>query len=165
MTFLPEKYKIPSTSNYMKLTEGKNQFRVLSSAVVGFEYWNTANKPVRSRDMFEEMPSDIKVSKEGTTRINHFWAFIVWNYEQQRVQILELTQKGIMDTIKEYVENPAWGSPMDYDFIITRKGAGFDTEYSVTVNPKSPAPQVNMEVVGKINLDALFDGSDPFSSK
>lgn len=36
--FLPEGYdKIPSTSRYMKLEEGKNVFRVLSRAIVGWE--------------------------------------------------------------------------------------------------------------------------------
>lgn len=160
MTFLPKDYKAPNTSNYMKLVEGRNQFRVLGSAVVGFEYWNVDKKPVRSKEMWEELPVDIQVDKDGKYKITHFWAFPVWNYDAQRIQILELTQKSIMDVMKEYVENPAWGSPLEYDFIISRKGSGFDTEYSVTVNPKSPAPEA--KGVEKIKLESLFSGNDPF---
>ena len=160
MSFLPNNYKVPSTSNYMKLVEGKNQFRVLGSAVIGYEYWNTEKKPIRSREAFEDVPEDIQKDKDGKFRINHFWAFPVYNYEAQRVQVLELTQKSIMDVIKEYVDNPAWGSPLEYDFIITRKGSGFDTEYSVTVNPKSATPEAKID---HINLEALFESKDPFA--
>ncbi len=153
--FTNEDYKIPSTSNYMKFAEGENAFRVLSPAVIGWEYFNKDNKPVRQHEAFETIPSDIK--KDGT--IKHFWAFIVYNYEDKRVQILELTQKGIMKTIQAYVKNPKWGKPTDYDFIVNREGSGLDTEYAVSVNPKAPAPDV---VVPDYNLEALFYGNDPF---
>ena len=51
--FLPDNYKIPTTSNYMKFAEGKNTFRVLSSAITGWEYFTTENKPVRQKEAFE----------------------------------------------------------------------------------------------------------------
>src|SRR3990167_4201981 len=108
-------YKLPETSNYMKLTEGEHTFRVLSSAIVGYMYFNNENKPIRSRTAFDEMPSDIK--KDG--RINHFWAFVVWNYEAKRIQILEITQKSIMLPIQSLVKNPKWGNPKNYDITIT----------------------------------------------
>jgi hypothetical protein len=78
--FPTEDYKIPSTSNYMKFLEGENAFRVLSSAVVGYEYFNNESKPIRSKTPFDETPEDIKKD----SRINHFWAFAVWNYEDKR---------------------------------------------------------------------------------
>lgn len=160
MSFFPtEDYKIPSTSNYFKFAEGKNKFRVLTSAVVGYEYWNTEKKPVRSKEMFEEMPEDIQTDKDGKFRINHFWAFLVWNYEAKRAQILLLTQKSIMNAIKAYVDEPDWGDPKGYDIVVTRSGAGFDTEYQVIANPHSPAPDI---AVPKANLEALFDNEDPF---
>lgn len=161
MSFLPEKYKTPNTSNYMKFLEGKNKFRVLSSAITGFEYWNTENKPVRSPEMFEETPTDIKIDKEGKYRINHFWAFVVYNYEAKRVQILQLTQKGIMSAIKNYVDEPDWGDPKGYDFVVTRSGSRLDTEYQVIANPHSPAPEEAK--APKVNLEVLFEGKDPFA--
>ena len=163
--FPSENYKIPSASNYMKLIEGKNKFRILSSAIVGYIYWNTDNKPVRSKDPFEEIPNDIKVDKEGKFRINHFWAFVVWNYEAKKVQILELTQKGIMGAIKSYVDEESWGNPKSYDLVVTRTGSGFDTEYQTIANPHSPVPvEAEKEYAGKkINLEALYHGADPFN--
>lgn len=159
--FLPKDYKIPTTSNYMKFLEGDNTFRVMSSAIIGYEYFNTENKPVRSREPFDETP-DIK--KDGS--VKHFWAFIVWNYEAKRIQILELTQKGIMGTMQEYVKNEKWGAPTEYDFIVNRKGSGLETEYKVTVNPQSDTPEEATATLEKmtINLEALYTGADPFKN-
>jgi len=159
--FFPDSdYKIPETSNYMKFLEGDNTFRVLSSAIVGFEYFKEDNKPVRSRTVFDSIPDDIK--KGGT--VKHFWAFIVYNYEAKRIQILELTQKGIMKTMQSYIKNPKWGNPREYDFIVTRTGSGMDTEYAITVNPKAPLEESVKEAFAKakISLDALYENEDPF---
>lgn len=164
--FPTDNYEIPkSPSNYMKLEDDRNKFRVLSSAIVGFEYWNTQNKPVRSATAFEEMPDDIRLEKDGKpSKIKHFWAFVVWNYDTNRVQILELTQKSIMTGIKALVDDPAWGNPNGYDIVITKKGDGLDTEYSVMPNPHTMVSEevMNAYKPDAINLPALFKGEDPF---
>lgn len=160
-SFFPDSdYKIPETSNYMKFSEGDNTFRVLSSAVIGFEYFKNNNKPVRMKNIPTIMPNDIK--EDGA--IKHFWAFVVYNYDAKRIQILELTQKGIMKTMQSYIKNPKWGNPREYDFIVTRTGSGKDTEYAITVNPKAPLDQTIIDKFSKmkIDLEALFINEDPF---
>jgi hypothetical protein len=160
--FLPTGYKVPTTSNYLKLTEGEHTFRVLSSAIVGYEYFNTENKPVRSKEPFEEVPSDIK---EGG-RINPFWAFFIWNYDAKRIQVLELTQKTLMMPIQALVKNAKWGNPQGYDITITRKGTGMqDTEYAVMPNPVTPLDPTVAETFkkSKIDLELLYVGGDPFN--
>ena len=162
--FPTEDYKIPETSNYMKLTEGEHTFRVVSSAITGFEYFNKENKPIRSREPFEEVPNDIK--KDG--RINHFWAFIIWNYDAKRLQIMEITQKTIMTPLKALIDNPKWGSPKNYDITITRKGTTInDTEYAVMPNPHTElSDDIKTLYIGSnIKLQNLYDGADPFSDK
>ena len=157
-------YKVPSTSNYMKLTEGEHNFRVLSSAIVGFEYFNRDNKPVRYREYPEEIPNDIK--SDG--RLNHFWAFAVWNYEAKRIQILEITQKSIQMPMQALINNPKWGNPKGYDITITRKGTGMqDTEYAVMPNPHSELDLAIIETYKRVqpNLEGLFDGLDPFAKE
>jgi len=162
--FPSEDYKLPISSNYMKFQEGENNFRILSSAIIGWEYWNNQNKPIRSEDRPEEMPEDIKQEKDGSYRINHFWIFAVYNYEAKKIQILELTQKGIMKTIQGLVKNQKWGNPSGYDITVTRSGSGFDTEYSCVPNPHSEIDTAIIMQYEKmnINLDALYDGEDPF---
>jgi|ERR1700733_6870418 len=165
-------YKVPTSSNYMKFMEGENTFRVLSSAIVGYEYWNTNQKPVRSKEEFEGIPDDIKMVKNERgesvpSPISHFWAFVVWNYNDKRIQILEVKQKGIMQTMQTYIKNPKWGSPKEYDFIVNRVGSGFDSTYSVAVNPKAPLEKSieEMYAARSINLNALYEDKDPFKGQ
>jgi len=96
--------------NYYKFKQGENRFRILSSAITGYEYWNKDNKPIRSKEGFEGTPEDMKPDGQ----IKHFWAFIVWNYEAKRVQIMELTQKTIMYSIGALSDNAKWGDVKGY---------------------------------------------------
>lgn len=161
--FLPKNYEVPvSPSNYMKFLEGDNRFRILGSALIGWEYFNKDNKPVRSAEPFESEPSDMK--KEG--KVKAFWAFPVWNYQTKSIQILELTQKGIMNAVKGYVDNEKWGVPFLYDFNVKRTGEGLDTEYQTQAEP--PIGEVSDEIKNAfmerpINLEVLFTNGDPFA--
>jgi hypothetical protein len=160
--FLPNDYKIPqSPSGYMRFQPGLNSIRILSSAIVGYEYFTNENKPVRQKEAFDEMPTDIK---QGG-KIKPFWAFVVYNYQLKMIQILELTQKSIMTSVKALVDNPKWGAPQNYDIAITKIGEGMDTEYTVQGEPPIAAPseEVMTNYLAKyINLNALFEGKDPF---
>ena len=162
-TFFKDKYEMPETSNYMKLTEGEHTFRVMSSAIVGYEYFTNENKPVRSEEPFEETPS----IKDGGL-VKHFWSFVVYNYQAKKLQILNLTQKTIMEPLKALVDNPKWGSIFEYDIVITRKGmTKNDTTYSVVPNPKEPVSQEIQDLYdnSNINLNALYEGGDPWGGK
>lgn len=171
---LPDGYEIPNPpSKYMKLLKGANKFRMLSTPIVGNEYWVTETKeggeerrvPKRKRNGEQILVRDL----EEDSVVKPFWAFVVWNYTQEAVQILELTQKTIMRTMKSYFEEDDWGNPIGkdgYDFVITRKGEGYDTEYGVIANPKKQLDKETVEIFEsmKINLEALFDGEDPFEA-
>ena len=157
--FLPKDYEVPVSSNYMKFEDGANTFRVLSSAVTGWEYWNAEGKPVRTRDAIEEMPDDIRYKDGKAERIKPFWAFVVYNYRAKRVQILELTQKGLMNGILALVKNPKWGTPTAYDITVTKSGDGLNTEYGVMPEPHSESPVLNVPV---LDLNLLYEGKDPF---
>lgn len=163
MTFLPTDYKIPKApSDYMKFEDGLNRIRILSSAIVGYEYFTKENKPVRQKDPFEEIPDDLKVG----AKIKPFWAFVVWNYQENRIQILELTQKTIMTAIKSLVDNPKWGDPKMYDIAITKTGKEMmEVEYSTQGEPPigEPSEEIKAAQAAKyVNLEALYLGLDPF---
>lgn len=171
--FLPENYEVPSTSNYMKFEEGENRFRILGSSIIGYEYWKTqadnSRKPVRVKmgipipvEELEENP------KTGEIEIpKHFWIFPVWNYDAKKVQLLEVTQKTIQRAIRGYVKNKKWGNPKDYDIIVTRIKNGTKTEYTVSTNPKEPVSEDILKAyeLVTINLDALYEGKDPFKKE
>ena len=84
--FIPTGTKIPSTSNYLKLKEGENTLRALSPAIIGWEYFNADKKPVRSKTEPVGMPEDIGYKDGKPNSIKYFWAFVVWNYQEERVQ-------------------------------------------------------------------------------
>jgi len=156
---LPPNYELPKTQgNYMKLEDGENTFRVLGSAIIGYEYWNTDSKPVRSKEQFTSVPANAKLPFKS----KHFWAFPVYSYKYKRVQVLELTQSTIMGAMQALIKNEKWGDPTKYDVTITRRGEKLDTEYSVMPEPHTPAPEVDMP---EIDLEKLYTGEDPFKKE
>ena len=167
MSFLPKDYKAPkSDSNYMRFEEGENKFRILSDAIVGWEGWKTEDdgtkRPIR-------IPADETLNVDDVDeedKIKHFWAFVVWNYAQEKIQILEVTQRGIQKSLNALERSKDWGDIKTFDILVTRSGKTMqDTEYST--NPVPPKP-IDREIVKKyeemqIDLNALFKGDDPFA--
>lgn len=162
-TFLKEGYEpAKQQSNYFRFEDGENNIRILSSAITGWEYFNKDNKPVRSKEEFEETPSDIK---QGG-KIKEFWAFVIWNIKAEKLQIMEVTQRTIMQQIMALIDNPKWGDVKSFDISITKKGKSLDTTYSVVPNPKTPVEAIAQAQYdnSNINLSSLFNGTDPFSN-
>lgn len=164
MNFLPEYYEAPKGTNqlYFKLEEGENRIRILSKPVFGWEDWTLEKKPIRFR-MNEKPAKPIDPKKA----IKHFWAFIVWNVKDEKIQIMQVTQATIRKRIEELCKDEEWGFPYEYDIKISKSGQGIDTEYSV--NPTRPTPVTN-EIIAAfrerpINLEALFINADPFSTE
>lgn len=172
--FFPNDYETPSSGSgaYTKFTQGENRIRILSKPLVGVLYWvdasgnpvakgaqpQSGNKPVR-------VPYGSAETLPHGADVKHFQAFVVWNYQDNEIQIMELTQKGLMRTVTDYARNPKWGDPREYDFKITRKGSGLETEYSVMVDPKEaidPGLKKAYEDMG-VDLNQLFAGGDPFN--
>lgn len=160
MRFLPEDYKAPVTAGgYMSLQNGENKIRVLSQPIVGWEDW-IDNKPMRyTMDLRPEKSYDSKKP------FRHFWAFIVWNYREEKVQILQITSSAIRKTIQDLCDNEDWGAPYFYDIVIKKEGEQINTKYSATpIPPKPISEHVKQAFYEKpIYLEALFNGEDPFS--
>lgn len=174
-TWLPQGYEVPvSEGNYLRFEEGANKFRILSHPVMGYEYWNTAGKPVRLKEVPTTVPSDIRLDKAGKPeRVKHFWAVAVWHYTRDKkgndtssVKLLEITQASIQGQIQALAENEDWGDPRTFDLTVTRKGEGLDTEYNTQPSPKKPLSDAGIEAMKNkpINLEALFIGADPFTT-
>jgi hypothetical protein len=159
--FLPQDYEAPTTAgNYMKLQPGENKIRILSAPLLGWEDWTIEKKPVRFS--YDQKPARPIVSDRP---IKHFWAVIVWNYKEEKIQILQITQSSIRASIQALCENEDWGAPYFYDIKITKKGEKVDTEYNVAPSPHKSTNEVirNAFVNKPCNLDALLSGKDPFA--
>ena len=172
--FLASDYKIPTTSRYMRWNQGENRFRILGSftndtAIMGMEYWKNTpeggRKPIRVAMGINIPIADLEENDKGELDIpKHFWAMPVYNHNEGLVQILEITQKTIMNAIKDLSKNKKWGNPADYDIVVTKTGEKFETKYTVVPDPKETLGEdIQAKIKAtKINIVALFSGDDPF---
>lgn len=166
-TFLPKGAEAPKeNANYLKLIEGTIKFRVVSPAIYGYEYWTVDKKPVRSKTPITEKPSDIRLNDDGSYSIKHFWAFKVIDREDGRVKIFEITQNGIKRDIEALLQDTDWGNPFNYDIKIIGEGKGLERRYTVNPSPIKALTAEEKSLVARteINLDALFNGNNPFDS-
>ena len=171
-TFFPDNYQLPDASNgYMKFQPGDNKFRIMSRPIIGWVYWIDKDGNVRGKnDSYEAGGKPVRIRMNqpvpvaaGET-VKHFWSMIVWNYKAEQFQILEITQKGIQKSIKSLSADEDWGSPLNYDLVVTKTGEKLETEYEVKPKPSKPLED-GIQALYKdihINLEALFDGKDPF---
>jgi hypothetical protein len=161
MDFLPEGYQAPATStNYLKLEDGENKFRILAKPVIGWLDWRD-NKPMRFK-----MESKPAAPVDPAKPIRHFWALLVWSYNHNAVMILEITQSTIQAAITNLSKDSDWGAPYGYDLKINKKGKEKNTEYSVTPSPKKKLDEAVYKIAldKPVNLNELFVNGDPFNS-
>jgi hypothetical protein len=171
MSFLPQNYEPPATGNYCKLQNGDNKLRILGPAIVGNEFWTTDSKggrtPVRRRVNEQIADHELGINPETGKRevVKHFWAVPVWNYKTNQVQVWQINQARIRDSLMSLNQSDDWGNPADYDLNIKRTGSGLDTEYAVLPSPKRPITQqvADAFLAASIDLEKLFDAGDPFS--
>lgn len=170
MTFLPKDYELPATkSNYLKFKKDwDTEFRIMSDSITGYVYFNTDNKPVRSKEEPTDWEAHAKTNEKSGKKDapKHFRAFIVRDYATKGLCILEITQQTIQSAIMTYYNNEKRWDPKEYDLTVSRKGEGLKTEYTVIANPKEALTeeQAGAYLDSKINLDALYEWADPFSS-
>lgn len=158
--FLPSNYTAPKSAGaYMKISDGENRIRILTAPVLGWEDW-LDKKPVRYH--FDAKPAK---SIDPLKPIKHFWAFIVWNHLEEKIQILQITQATIRNTIEALVKDQDWGAPYFYDIKIIKSGEGKNTEYAVTPLPHKPVEDRIKKAFYNTpcNLESLFTGDDPFA--
>ena len=159
--FLPQDYEPPKgESRYMKFQSGTNKFRILSKPIIGWEDWEN-KKPLRFF-MKEKPENPIDPSRP----IKHFWAMIVWDFTNECIKILEITQVTIMQSIAALANDPEWGTPLQYNIKVLKQGEKLDTKYSVIASPPSELTEDIREAYKNtpINLDALYEGEDPFDT-
>ena len=159
MSFYPQGYEPKEeTSDYMRLVEGEHRFRILTDPIIGYEYWTADKKPVRYKT-FKEAVAD-----PNATKIKEFHGFIVWNYQEEKVMFLNITQKTIQKAIYNYTCDDDWADPTKYDIVIKRTGTGIDdTEYQVSTKLPKPLDEKAKKAFKdvKIVIDNYFNDGHP----
>ena len=157
------------TARYFKPQTGApTKVRIIGQHIEGWLYWTADNHPRRLRERPATMPDDIRVSVESEQpeQVRNFWAIPIYNHAIGAVQIWEVTQVTIMRQLYNLATSE-WGDPTAYDLRVERSDAGRRTTYAVTAMPPGPLSAQAKAIVAAapVNLQALFDGADPFASK
>ena len=164
MSTIPKGTEIPKgSSQFAKLQDGKNRYRILSEIVVGWELWKNKEPKRHEGQVCKFKPEDADLNQSGKPNINYFWAMVVWNYDTKALQVLEITQKTIMSPLYDLEQNPDWGDLRNYDVEINKKKEGDKTSYNVLgIPPKPVAPEI-VDAYSKTDIDLkkLFDGKYP----
>ncbi len=146
----------------------KVKVRVLTEWIDGKSVWSgmTDEKPTPFRVRSGE---SIPAGKIGINKINgkpnnikQFIAAVVWNYRTEQVEILETDKSTIIEAIVELEESEDWGDARNYDLTVSKSGTGMDTKYTVI---PSNMGKLKIDVdYQSVNIDALYEGADPFNS-
>lgn len=162
---IPAEYREPSASdNYVTYKQGDNRFRILSNMVMGWEEWKTVDGSRKvTRYHHNQKPKPVK-DQDDDEKPKLFWAFVVWNYEEAKVQILNIKQSSIRKALQKISQDAEWGNAMKYDLKITKSGESKKSVYAVTPCPQSPLNKVIAAAKKStaVNLEALFTNGDPF---
>lgn len=155
-------YKLKTEKPYIKLSklsDGEHRFRIVSRPIAGWVDW-LDKKPYRYKP--ENKPSS---SFDPTKKVKSFWILHVWDYEQEGLYVMEITQIGIIKSLENYALNEDWGDLTTFDFKIKKEGSGMDTEYTVIPVPhKAMSAKIKKSIEEtKIRLEALYDGKDPWT--
>lgn len=177
--FLAENFQTPEkNSQFMKFEQGQNKFRILSNLVEGFVVFTQENKPVRKKIVRDEAGNIVRHSyfgKEELAAFNvkvkdgkpedpkYFWLVLVYNHSKKAFQALEITQRTIINSMKEYLQQEDWSDPATYDFVVSKKGESLLTEYSVSTSLPKSLPEDALEELETLeyDLDAVFHNEYP----
>lgn len=171
MARLPENYefKEATTGNYFKIKEEKQAFRILTSPIIWYEYFREMGdgkvKPVRQKEPFNWTPKDS--NKDQAPK--EFWAFVVYNHTEGKIQIMELTQRTLMKTILDLSHSEDRWDPKTYDLEVSKTWKWTDTKYAMTPLPKSRFESDDkynevLEASKGVKLEALYEWEDPFNT-
>ena len=179
INFFDRGHEIPDKRNqFMRFESGKNRVRFIGNPVSGFVFFGKVEredgtettKPYRRRESegefsLEEMINrNARMKKDGEIEGQKYFVMgLVYNYQKQKLQVLEVTQKSILKALKSYVDSEEYGHPSGYDLTIEKSGEGLNTEYTVVVSPPKPLTSEIEDLVGETSCDLqkVFAGEYP----
>lgn len=162
MSFLPEDYEAPvSWGNYCKFKQGTTTIRIVSESAV----WRLDRKDKKAYRTRQKQDPLTLGDKDAQPK--HFWSFVVWNYEAKQLQICEITQKQIQNSILALYNNEDRGDPKNYDLKITKEGEKMETKYAVLPRPQKAIDEEIVKELSsiEINMQNIFLDRDVITKK
>lgn len=162
---------------------GAIRFALLSDQPLEFyECWGQApdgsNKPFRfdyeptDEDIKAELGDYVAREKIGGSGIDIKFAIAVpaYNYETGTVQVLSITQKGIIREFDSISQNEDYSNLLEWDFTLAKKGVGINTEYKLLPGPRKKNAQADIDEAwadakaAGFDITRLINGGNPFKA-
>jgi len=166
-----------------KIASGSSiRFALLSDEPVeGYELWADGpdGKAKSFRFAQEPTPAQIdaklgeytrRLNREGTAMepLKFFIALPVYNYESERVEIMQLNQKSLIRELDRISQSDDW-NVVECDFTMSKTGAGLGTEYKLLpANRKKGSDETiadawaDAQSAGFDLSQLLVEGGNPF---
>ena len=142
--------------------------------------WSSDGKPLKfasapTRDEIKERAEEVGAVLDGKEKANPLYAFTVWNYNEDRIQVFEFSQKGIANPIMEFLtDEEGKKTPHLFDLKLKAIRGKERTDVTYVVLPvpgKRMKDKVNKEIDAAFSealeagydINALTDGGNPFS--
>ena len=158
-----------------KLDEGKtHRFRFVGPAITGYSTWietDGKSRPLRWRQKPEddEIPGNLQINKRSgkPAEIKRFVCGFVWDYQKERISVLFIDQKTLLQELHSNIVDPDFGDPQEYDIKIVRKLESDFTKYKLTAAPPKTTNVEIMEAYDALmdkgaDLNVMFDNGNPF---
>ena len=172
--------------NPSKIQSGTSvRFRLLAKEpLCFFEVWAEAPdggvKPFRFAE--EPQPEEIDIelgeyvrrsNRDGTGSEPAKFAIAcpVWNYDTQKVEVMQLSQKGLIRELDAISQQEDYTDLLAWDFTLGREGSGLSTEYSLRPAPQRKAEDKAIEAALKeatatgFDITRLLTGGNPFKAE
>jgi len=163
-----------SGGGYLTLSKlpdgGSVRFALLSDEPLEFyESWGTANgasKPFRFdfEPTYEDVVAEMGEFEPregrggpGTADVKEAIAVPVYNYESGKVQVLQITQKSVIKELDQVSQMEDYKNMLEWDFIVSKKGSGLLTEYTLRPVPRKKGSQEHIDAAW---LEAKSEGFD-----
>ena len=183
-----ERIATPEGGDYLNpssITDGGQvRFSILSEeALTGYEIWFIKSAGGKTKRVVPDEPTpellrDLEKAVEGVVderdgkaAIKPCACLFVFDYEDEKVKLLSVTQKSILNELFRLTSDPDYEPLSAWDIKLSRKGQKMDTKYMVSMVPSRRADAA----VGKrvfeawdaacaagYNLEALIEGGSPF---
>lgn len=161
--YLPDGFEHMKTARpYLRLSqipEGDGaRIRFVCRPIAGWLDWKDS-RPMRFRP--NEKP---KSPADPAKPIKGFWAVYVWDYGQNGLFVMEITQASVLKSLAALASDPDYGDLTGYDLKFKKEGSGKETRYSVMPLPPKPLGEsIKKAIAGSpVRLEALYDGGDPW---
>jgi hypothetical protein len=114
------------------------------------------------------IPGNLQISKQGKpAEIKRFVCGFVWDYQKERISVMIIDQKTLLQDLHGCIVDPDFGDPQEYDVKITRKVENDFTKYKlVGAPPKALLPAIEEAyealLTAGADLNVMFDNGNPF---